>query len=88
VAVLALDPPESSFGALRLIRSIDGLLPCMWIAPRVSPLHLRQAWSLSVSSVLTEPVNVAFATDLIGRLLERHSSSEPLGSPSEWSPDS
>jgi DNA-binding NtrC family response regulator len=72
VAVLALEPPEAALRALRHIRSIDDGLPCMWVAQQVSPLMLRQAWSLSVASVLTQPVDVAFAAGLIERLVEQH----------------
>jgi DNA-binding response OmpR family regulator len=69
VAVLGFDPPSDGLATLRLIRVVNQLLPCMMVAREVSTLLLRQALTLGVSSVLTEPIDMQFMTALIGRLL-------------------
>jgi hypothetical protein len=57
--VVADDGPTDALSQLRTIRSIDGALPCWLVAERAPRRLLQIALSLSVSSVIPHPVDVA-----------------------------
>ena len=56
--VVADEGPTDALSQLRTIRSIDRALPCWLIAERPPKQLLQMALSLSVCSVIPEPVDV------------------------------
>ncbi len=57
--IVADEGPTDALSQLRTIRSIDGALPCWLVTDRAPRQVLQIALSLSVSSIIPQPVDVA-----------------------------
>lgn len=70
--VLVVDDRTAGEGlsVLRIIRAIDGGLPCWLITPLVSRPVVESAWALRVVSILMPPVKVSELTHGLNKTLQ------------------
>jgi len=69
LAVLSADLPRmDGLSVLRIIRSIDEALPCVFVAAKPTRRLLEQALALHAFTVLSAPVDAATVTDLVERM--------------------
>jgi DNA-binding NtrC family response regulator len=78
VALLSDAPRIDGLSVLRMIRTIDGSLPCVLIAAEPDRRWLEQALALRANSVFSPPIDAELMCRLVTRLLR-----ERRGAPDE-----
>ncbi len=72
LAVLSADLPRmDGLSVLRIIRSINQSLPCVFVAKCPTRRLLEQALALRAFSVLPAPVDTAILTELVERMFRK-----------------